>query len=70
MCGVSGILSLNGDSVKFLDKRINLMTQILHHRGPDQQGIYISKKKKLWFKQQQAVNSVTKRKISITFYEK
>ena len=45
MCGVSGILSLNGDSVKFLDKRINLMTQILHHRGPDQQGIYISKKK-------------------------
>ena len=47
MCGVSGILSLNGDSVKFLDKRINLMTQILHHRGPDQQGIYISKKKTL-----------------------
>ena len=45
MCGISGILSLNGDAVKFLDKRINLMTHMLNHRGPDQKGIYISKKK-------------------------
>ncbi len=45
MCGVSGILSLNGDPVKFIEKRINLMAEALHHRGPDKKGVYISKKK-------------------------
>ena len=45
MCGISGILSLNGDPVKFIEKRINSMAEALHHRGPDKKGVYISKKK-------------------------
>jgi len=44
MCGISGILSLNGEPIKDLKNRIQLMTKLLHHRGPDQEGIFISKK--------------------------
>jgi asparagine synthase (glutamine-hydrolysing) len=45
MCGISGIISLNGEPVRNLDSRIESMTKALHHRGPDQSGIYISKKR-------------------------
>lgn len=42
MCGVSGIVSLDGKKIKDLEKKIRLMMQMLHHRGPDQNGLYIS----------------------------
>ena len=45
MCGISGIISLDGNPIQFLEKRMELMTKSLHHRGPDQSGIYCSKKK-------------------------
>ena len=45
MCGISGIISLNKRPIDDLEPRIKLMTKMLHHRGPDQNGIYISKKK-------------------------
>jgi asparagine synthase (glutamine-hydrolysing) len=45
MCGISGIISLDGSPIKSLQKRLELMTQSLHHRGPDQSGIYYSQKK-------------------------
>lgn len=45
MCGISGIISLNSSPIKSLEKRLELMTQSLHHRGPDQSGIYYSQKK-------------------------
>jgi len=44
MCGISGIYSISGRPLKNLESRINLMNQMLHHRGPDQHGAYISKK--------------------------
>ena len=44
MCGISGILSLNGKPIKDLKNRIQLMTRLLHHRGPDQEGMFISQK--------------------------
>ena len=44
MCGISGILSLNGKPIKDLKNRIQLMTKLLHHRGPDQEGMFISQK--------------------------
>lgn len=44
MCGISGIISLDGKKIKNLEKRIRLMTQMLRHRGPDQEGFYISQK--------------------------
>jgi len=37
MCGIAGFTSLNGKRNRDLAQRIN---QGLHHRGPDQQGIY------------------------------
>ena len=49
MCGISGIISLDGSPIQSLDKRIKIMTDCLHHRGPDQSGIYLSTKKKFWF---------------------
>ena len=44
MCGISGIYSINGQPLKNLESRLNLMNQMLHHRGPDQKGVYVSKK--------------------------
>ena len=46
MCGISGILSLNGKPIDNLDNKISLMTKLLHHRGPDQEGTFISSDKK------------------------
>ena len=45
MCGISGIFSLNGKAIKNVENRIHLMNKTLHHRGPDQNGVYISEKK-------------------------
>ena len=44
MCGISGILSLDGKPIKNLKNKIHLMTKLLHHRGPDQEGMFISAK--------------------------
>ena len=44
MCGISGILSLDGRPIKNLKSKIQLMTNLLHHRGPDQEGIFITEK--------------------------
>ena len=46
MCGISGILSLSGKPINNLDNKISLMTKLLHHRGPDQEGAFISSDKK------------------------
>ena len=43
MCGISGIYSLSNKPIKNLKSRLELMTNLLHHRGPDQKGIYTSK---------------------------
>ncbi len=43
MCGISGILAFNDVGIKKLDK-INQATHLLHHRGPDSQGILIHEK--------------------------
>ena len=45
MCGISGIYSLSNKPIKNLKSRLELMTNLLHHRGPDQKGIYTSKNK-------------------------
>ena len=47
MCGISGIFSLSGRAIDNLENRISLMNKLLHHRGPDASGIYISEKKNL-----------------------
>lgn len=42
MCGIAGILSLNGKPIANADERIWRMTRQLEHRGPDYQGVYLS----------------------------
>ncbi|AKM79405.1 MAG: Asparagine synthetase [Candidatus Beckwithbacteria bacterium GW2011_GWB1_47_15] len=39
MCGIAGIINLNGQPVE--EKEIGLMCQAIAHRGPDDQGIWI-----------------------------
>ena len=42
MCGIAGIISLNGSPVYELSNRLNKMKKLLKHRGPDQSGSYVS----------------------------
>ena len=49
MCGISGIISIDGKPIVSLEKRLELMTKNLHHRGPDKFGIYHTPKKNFGF---------------------
>ena len=42
MCGIAGIVSLNNSPIATVRDRINRMGKMLGHRGPDQEGFYIS----------------------------
>lgn len=41
MCGISGVLSLDGRPVSALAERLDLMNQLQAHRGPDGEGRWI-----------------------------
>ena len=43
MCGIVGIFGFNGKPINNLNSRIKKMTAMLRHRGPDQEGIFVSK---------------------------
>ena len=42
MCGIAGIFSLSGKPIQNAEERIQRMTMMLKHRGPDNQDIYVS----------------------------
>ena len=42
MCGIAGIVGLNNTPVVMLEDRLKKMGSMLIHRGPDQEGFYIS----------------------------
>ncbi len=42
MCGISGIVSLDGRPVRQANQRIKRMNALLKHRGPDQKGVWCS----------------------------
>src|SRR3990167_282954 len=42
MCGIAGIVSLNGKPIIDGGNRIHTMLKLLHHRGPDKQGVFFS----------------------------
>lgn len=42
MCGIAGIVSLDGSRVEALEARIDVMNDLLSHRGPDDEGIWTS----------------------------
>ncbi len=42
MCGIAGIVSLQGDNVPRLSEALTVMGRLLEHRGPDDEGQWIS----------------------------
>jgi len=44
MCGIAGTLGANFDNIDALTQKLHLMTRVLSHRGPDQNGIWIDEK--------------------------
>ena len=40
MCGISGIVSLNGSPVGRLSRRLAVMSELIAHRGPDGEGTW------------------------------
>ena len=42
MCGITGIISLKARPIENAGQRIERMTLMLKHRGPDSQGVYVS----------------------------
>jgi asparagine synthase (glutamine-hydrolysing) len=48
MCGIAGILSLKSDPDSLV-KRVELMQTALQHRGPDDQGIFVSQNRQAAF---------------------
>ena len=49
MCGIAGVLSLKGDPIPGIEKRLGLMSELIAHRGPDDHGCWFEKKQKLGF---------------------
>ena len=45
MCGIAGIFNSKKMEVEHLDKKLNVMNQLIAHRGPDDQGIWSSQDK-------------------------
>ncbi len=41
MCGIVGILSLKGEAIPDMERRLGVMSALVAHRGPDGQGIWI-----------------------------
>ena len=42
MCGIVGQLSLVGKPIVSLDRRLQVMSDLLQHRGPDGEGIWVN----------------------------
>ncbi|CAA7620706.1 asparagine synthase (glutamine-hydrolyzing) [Magnetospirillum sp. SS-4] len=49
MCGIMGVLSLNGDPVLMPERRLEVMGRLLAHRGPDAAGTWVSADRRCGF---------------------
>ena len=49
MCGIAGQISLSGRPIEDLESRLNTMSHLLSHRGPDGDGIWIRNQKNVGF---------------------
>lgn len=43
MCGIAGIVSIKGTPISGLTRRLDLMNELISHRGPDGDGIWTNK---------------------------
>jgi len=44
MCGIAGIVSISGQPVKHLQRKLQVMGEIIAHRGPDGEGVWCAGK--------------------------
>ena len=49
MCGIAGQITLNSSGISDLGQRLNVMSELLSHRGPDGKGVWTTKKQKVGF---------------------
>jgi asparagine synthase (glutamine-hydrolysing) len=49
MCGIAGVVSLNGSPVTRLSQRLDVLGQLIAHRGPDGDGSWVSPKQAVGF---------------------
>ena len=49
MCGIIGQISLNNQKIPYLHKKLNYQSNLIKHRGPDGEGIWINKEKNIGF---------------------
>lgn len=67
MCGISGIISLKNRPIKNLKSKIETMTKLLVHRGPDYSGVYINPKKSFALSNNRLSIVSPKEKINLPF---
>src|SRR3954454_964233 len=41
MCGICGAISLRGEPVPGLERRLEVMNELISHRGPDDSGLWM-----------------------------
>lgn len=49
MCGIAGIVSLTSDRVNRVHASLRVMSQLIAHRGPDDDGVWVSENQKTGF---------------------
>jgi len=49
MCGIAGLLSLNLSPIQNIEQRVNCMSKLIAHRGPDGKGVWINKESTVAF---------------------
>lgn len=49
MCGIGGIVNLAYEEIPYLKSRLQVISDIQHHRGPDGEGIWTHEQKRLGF---------------------
>ena len=67
MCGISGIISLNNKPIENIEKKIKLMTKLLHHRGPDGEGVFVSENKKFALSNNRLAIVAPSEKVKVPF---
>lgn len=67
MCGIAGVISINGEKIYNLEKRLKSMTSLLHHRGPDDVGYFISKKQNIGLSNNRLSIVSPKNKLELPF---
>lgn len=47
MCGIAGIVSLNGCPIAGLERKLRVMSELIAHRGPDGEGVWLALKEQM-----------------------